>query len=528
MSRRVNNADILGALGFLPPNPSTVVLKAILNVVTATQTQSPITQPTIDTLAALIRSYTTTGDHNTFEFPFQWRMLVNTGLIPAGTAWGAVSGRGGDAKVLRFAELILGVNGGTSWIDNEVGIISSGATGSFIGNELDINNDGYHAGDAAGVAGIYPSLASPPDNTTHPAVVIGNLITGAGNFRTTTAYMISGVRFDANTGTAYGDAHNRGYTSQGGPLQHDFGTYNGSSLRAFYDTGSHTLGLDLQSSTNSAAAVALKAPTSNGDNSGLIAWVSPTPAIVGSMRCSSTGVMTLAPASNLQVGGGALLPVVDNVTVLGNSTNRWAQIWVSDSTIHTSDAAAKTDINEVTPEHAAQFFAELTPVSYRVAETNDLVPTDVVQQHPEVDAEGKPVIDYVAAQHDDGTPVLHPVKLRSTVLGASGQPIVTTRMVPLMHARQRLKPVTVSELRPQSRPGKRLHTGVLAGDVAKAGVAAFGDTTGAYVSPGDGPDGVRHDQMWGPAVALLKHHMAVIADQQKRIAALEAKLAGNG
>jgi hypothetical protein len=71
----------------------------------------------------------------------------------------------------------------------------------------------------------------------------------------------------------------------------------------------------------------------------------------GSTQGSLIGIGT---AEYIQDGGINLLsfnenltPVSDNIWALGNSTNRWTEVWAVDGTINTSDARDKTNIRDL-------------------------------------------------------------------------------------------------------------------------------------------------------------------------------------
>lgn len=487
----------------------------LLNTPTFVQ---PLTVP-IDTVAASRGRYVTSLDNAHFEFAYQQSMTVQTGQIPNGAAWGNVVGRGGDGKVLRFGEVLVKPGGGTSWVDDTVLELAAGATASAISSELDIDNRAYHAGDADGISGIYPSLATPPDNVTHPRVVVGQVITGAGNYRSTAAHMISGVRFDPDTGQAFGDLFNRGYTVQGGTKQHCFATY-ANSTRAFRDTGTHALGVDLSAASYTLGAIGLKASTQDpilsppGDRSGSIYWATSS-AVTGAITCGPDAAMLL-DAQAVTVNG-ACVPKIDNTYTLGNASFRWSQVWVVDGTIHTSDPSTKTDVAEITSGVAERFIMSLRPVSYRLIETHDLVEGDVEFQVPETDADGNEIVDHVPALDANGNQVTQPVRLRSaTVLDAQGRPMTSTRSAPIMKMVPRLRTVTYKRELPVKRSGRRLHTGLMSDHVRDASAAAFGETTGVYVSPGDGPDGIRYDEVIAPLIALVQ-------DLFRRVAELESK-----
>ncbi|MEP7258184.1 MAG: tail fiber domain-containing protein [Flavitalea sp.] len=75
----------------------------------------------------------------------------------------------------------------------------------------------------------------------------------------------------------------------------------------------------------------------------------------------NVGVGTTTPAEKLSVGG-IMTPKTDNSFTLGNTTNRWKEVWAANGALQTSDVRLKTNIQPLA--YGIEELMKMHPVSY--------------------------------------------------------------------------------------------------------------------------------------------------------------------
>ncbi len=270
-------------------------------------TINPIANPSIPTLATL-GAQATTGSDTTREFLGVFGLTIQNGASATG---------GNQDKVALYAGANMVAGSGDGWAINSVTTIASDApvTCNAQGYELDFNNLNAHRGDAAAGAG----LASP--------VAYGFSVTGAGSFRSTAAFLISGP------GTGI---WNRGIViANTSVVQASFQDLSNAttSLEVF---GSHTYGFDAQDASFSAGPIRI------GNSAFMLAR--------NAANSADLRLIGLDNANNLNLGGSGLaatfvycqfLPNTDNSFTLGGPSNRWSVVYAGTGAINTSDATEK-------------------------------------------------------------------------------------------------------------------------------------------------------------------------------------------
>jgi len=176
--------------------------------------------------------------------------------------------------------------------------------------------------------------------------------------------------------------------------------------------------------------------------------------------------------------GGAIKPYADNSISMGNSARRWTALWAVAGTIQTSDARAKTDVQD--SPLGLDFINTLHPVSYKW-----IVGKNVVTRVPDPDAPQPPVVEDL--------PPPEPQIIYKNVI----TPI----------------------------PGQRTHYGLIAQEVAAsvqaAGVVDFGGYIDPTLEEGVPPDtelGLRYDEFIAPLIKAVQELSA-------KVVALEAQVA---
>lgn len=216
------------------------------------------------------------------------------------------------------------------------------ASGTYdaIAHEIDAVNNNAHRGDTLGAAG----LATP--------VAYGSVVSNAGAFRNTGAYLV--------TGSA--GAHNRGFVvSNNSVVQAAFQDLGNSTISSEIQ-GSHTYGIDAKAGNFSGAVIRI----GNGQ-------------VIKSRDIGDTADIPLVTYSgaNLVIGDSSmtaalakanLCPFTDNGWTVGNAGLRWSAIWAVNGTIQTSDPSLKeaiTPLANLPPGTVENIVASLSPINFR-------------------------------------------------------------------------------------------------------------------------------------------------------------------
>jgi hypothetical protein len=163
---------------------------------------------------------------------------------------------------------------------------------------------------------------------------------------------------------------------------------------------------------------------------------------------------------------GNLTPNADNAYTCGGSGLRWSAIWAANGTIQTSDARAKTEIED--SALGLDFINQLRPVSY-------------------IWIEGGKTIESTTTLDENGNPVFNPVETSSA--------------------------------------GTRRHFGLLAQEVKDA-IPDGIDFGGWLLTDKNNPESqqaLRYDQFISPLIKAIQEQQAIITSLTARIAALESK-----
>lgn len=212
-----------------------------------------------------------------------------------------------------------------------------------------------------------------------------------------------------------------------------------------------------------------------------------------------------------QLNSTGFFPQTDNSIPFGKSGQRASAVWAANGTIQTSDSSQKTDI-EATPL-GLDFIRALKPRQWRWREGGKtLVKVGERQVIDEVrDYSDEEVTEEVALLGDDG-------KERKAQL---------KKMVRVERVVEKERTVDVEEW--QSRPGRRLHHGLLADEVQQA-LTAAGKTTadfGGFVDPSvedpsdTSPKGLNYSQFIAPLVAAVQQLASDNDALRSRLEALE-------
>jgi hypothetical protein len=177
----------------------------------------------------------------------------------------------------------------------------------------------------------------------------------------------------------------------------------------------------------------------------------------------------------------AVKPLYDNSIHLGNNINRWASLWAVNAVIQTSDARAKTDVQD--SPLGLDFINTLRPVSYKW-----IVGKNVVTREVDPDAPQPPPVEGMEPPEP--------------------QIIYKDVVTPI--------------------PGQRTHYGLIAQEVAasvqESGVVDFGGYVDARMEEGATPEtelGLRYDEFIAPIIKAVQELSA-------KVTALETQLAQRG
>ena len=150
-----------------------------------------------------------------------------------------------------------------------------------------------------------------------------------------------------------------------------------------------------------------------------------------------------------QEGGYLFNPTADNACSLGDATHRWTAVWATNALIQTSDARAKTEIQE-TPL-GLSFIMSLKPSRYKMLESGNLTDGEV-EEYTDVNEN-----------------VLQRIKEGSR----------------------------------QSIPGKRFHEGLIAQEV-KESLDLYGVDSAIWINSTDGSQGLRYEELISPLIKALQ------------------------
>jgi len=150
-----------------------------------------------------------------------------------------------------------------------------------------------------------------------------------------------------------------------------------------------------------------------------------------------------------QEGGYLFNPTNDNVCSLGDATHRWTAVWATNALIQTSDARAKTEIQE-TPL-GLSFIMSLKPSRYKMLESGNLTDGEIEEY---TDAEGN---------------------LLQRIKEGSRQPTI----------------------------GKRYHEGLIAQEV-KESLDLCGVDSAIWINAEDGSQGLRYEELISPLIKALQ------------------------
>jgi hypothetical protein len=160
---------------------------------------------------------------------------------------------------------------------------------------------------------------------------------------------------------------------------------------------------------------------------------------------------------SVQTNGNNFSPTVNNVYGLGNSTNRWTEVFAVNGTINTSDENAKTEIAD-TPL-GLNFINLLKPKQYKMKESGRWTDGDLIDM---IDENGNVIVDR------DG-------KTSKVVKPGSQQPI----------------------------PGQRPHQGLIAQEV-KAVLDQLGIDSAMWINGEDGVQGLRYEELIAPLIKAVQ------------------------
>jgi len=167
--------------------------------------------------------------------------------------------------------------------------------------------------------------------------------------------------------------------------------------------------------------------------------------------------------------GSDFSPSVNNVHSLGNSTNRWTEVFAVNGTINTSDENAKTEV--IATPLGLNFINLLQPKQYKMKESGRWTDGELIDM---VDENGNIVIDR------DG-------KTTKVVKPGSQQPI----------------------------PGQRPHQGLIAQEV-KAVLDQLGIDSAMWINGEDGVQGLRYEELIAPLIKAVQELSARIQTLENR------------
>lgn len=216
--------------------------------------------------------------------------------------------------------------------------VSSG-TYNAIAHEITVVNNVANRGEALGAAG----LAAP--------YTYGHVVDGAGTFRNTSAYLITGP------GTA---VFNRGLTiAENAVAQTSFQDLGNAAI-SYEIQGTHTYGMDTKAATFTQAAIRL------GNGQYVKARdVGDTVDITVFVQSGTNLIFGDAGHGSTNVSGTHILPLADNALTLGSSGFRWSAVWAANGTIQTSDPTLKTDITAIPADAAKGLLSAIDPITFR-------------------------------------------------------------------------------------------------------------------------------------------------------------------
>lgn len=331
---QVTQIPTLATLGAVAKAGDTMTGTLIVPTVSVTGGQllaiAPTANPSISTKTSFsVQGSTTSTTQREFLAAFGLTSTLGNGLTG-----------GNQDRVALYSGFSMQPGSGDGWSFNTVMTmeVAAPATANAQGYELDFNNLAGHRGEIVGSGGF----AAP--------VAYGQTITGAGNFRSTAALLVSGPGTPIwNRGIAFVNASVAQVTIQ------DFT----SSLISYEIQGSHTYGIDAKSASFSGAAMRL------GNGAFIKARNAADSADLGVLVQSGDNLI-IGDAATLGIYSRNLFaPFADNSVTNGSATNRWSAVWAVNGTIQTSDPRAKTDIQGLDGANTGAIIDAIAPISYR-------------------------------------------------------------------------------------------------------------------------------------------------------------------
>lgn len=399
------------------------------------------------------------------------------------------SAGGGDYTKFKVARLSIALGQAGSadvFAQNSVVNIDAGfGSNSAIGHEIDLNNNNQH----------YDTLVYPYH--------VANLVSGAGTYRATAAFMADGSS----------ELYNYGFVAYGPTVkQADFLAGSTGAVDGIRVTGTKTTGLDM---TGATLTNGIRLP----NNVGIVTRNAANSADLSIAKINSGDSMEFGYSCASVLLGTTFLPALDNVFQFGDGTHRFTSLWAVNGTIQTSDPSTKTDISAL--PSVLGLVQNLDPKTFRfksggmdpvdVEVEREVQATALVEREVEtvevvrgvarliktVETVEEPLWDALPVIDARGEPVMDTIRGRDAVVGPDGEevsPAVPERLVPRVHRVARMVKTKVVERQWRDRAGRRLHWGFMADEV-KSAFDALGLDFGGFVVGEDGMMGLRMDQM---------------------------------
>lgn len=204
-----------------------------------------------------------------------------------------------------------------------------GGTYRVTGHEADVNNIGASAPVLGQPGSVYGYVATAGGTANSTAGVFVNFSTANWQYGVAVTSGLSAAFFEDSTATV------------------------GLSM-----AGTHTTAIDCSLCTLTNAIVIPNRAIIAGYDAG-------TPEVLRNIASISNSSQLLIgdPGLLYTFSGNSILPLTDNIYLLGNSTNRWSSVWAVTGTIQTSDPRLKTSI-EALPD-ALPIVAAINPVTFK-------------------------------------------------------------------------------------------------------------------------------------------------------------------
>jgi hypothetical protein len=189
---------------------------------------------------------------------------------------------------------------------------------------------------------------------------------------------------------------------------------------------------------------------------------------------TTTGLRSVFYSRGVFQNGSDFSPNVNNVYGLGNSTNRWSEVFAVNGVINTSDVNAKT---EIAPTMLGlDFINALQPKQYKMKQSGRWTDGELIDM---LDDDDNVILN------NDGNPI-------KIVRPGSQEPI----------------------------PGKRIHQGLIAQEV-KAVLDKLGVDSAIWISGEDGQQGLRYEELIAPMIKAMQEQQAQIETLKAEVATLK-------